>query len=311
VLFPLLSPSPDASSTCQERDALAARMPETLESLALLLAPQDEADERDVILEVRAGAGGDEAALFALDLLRMYERYASLWGWRFEMLGMAPSAAGGGAKEASASIAGQGVFGRLKHEIGVHRVQRVPATETQGRVHTSTASVAVLPQASDVDVVLRDEDIRIDTYRSSGAGGQHVNTTNSAVRVTHVPTGVVVAIQDERSQHKNKAKALKVLRARLFDDARSKAAAARAAERREQIGTADRSERIRTYNQGQGRVKDHRCGVTVGDYEAVLDATRLDEIIDALAAADRASRLAAVDGSVRISKPAHKDTDED
>lgn len=297
-------------TTRQERDALAARMPETLESLALMLAPHDETDERDVILEVRAGAGGDEAALFAQDLLRMYERYASLQGWRFELLGMAAST-GGGAKEASASITGQGVYGRLKHEVGVHRVQRVPATETQGRVHTSTASVAVLPQASEVDVVLRDEDVRIDTYRSSGAGGQHVNTTNSAVRVTHVPTGVVVAIQDERSQHKNKAKALKLLRARLFDDARSKAAAARAAERREQIGTADRSERIRTYNQGQGRVKDHRCGVMVGDYDAVLDATRLDEIIDALAAADKAARLAAVDGSHVGRAPPTRSTDAD
>ena len=275
-----------------------------------MLAPRDEADERDIILEVRAGAGGDEAALFALDLLRMYERYAGLRGWRFELLSLTPSGTGaGGAKEASASIAGEGAYGRLKHEVGVHRVQRVPATETQGRVHTSTASVAVLPQATDVDVVLREEDVRIDTYRSSGAGGQHVNTTNSAVRATHVPTGVMVAIQDERSQHKNKAKALKVLRARLFDTARAKAAAIRAAERREQIGTADRSERIRTYNQGQGRVKDHRCGVMVGDYEAVLDGIRLDEIMDALQAADRAARLADVDGG-QVAKRRPNDADD-
>jgi peptide chain release factor 1 len=311
---PVLPPSlsitgTDPPAPLQERDSLAAGMPEAVESLALMLAPRDEADERDIILEVRAGAGGDEAALFALDLLRMYERYAGLQGWRFELLSLTPSGAGaGGAKEASASIAGEGAYGRLKHEVGVHRVQRVPATETQGRVHTSTASVAVLPQATDVDVVLREEDVRIDTYRSSGAGGQHVNTTNSAVRATHVPTGVMVAIQDERSQHKNKAKALKVLRARLFDTARAKAAAARAAERREQIGTADRSERIRTYNQGQGRVKDHRCGVMVGDYEAVLDGTRLDEIMDALQAADRAARLADVDGGQVVKRrPADAD----
>ena len=301
-----LTPTP----SLQERDSLAAGMPEAVEALALMLAPRDEADERDIILEVRAGAGGDEAALFALDLLRMYERYAGLQGWRFELLSLTPSsgAAGGGAKEASASIAGEGAYGRLKHEVGVHRVQRVPATETQGRVHTSTASVAVLPQATEVDVVLRDEDVRIDTYRSSGAGGQHVNTTNSAVRATHVPTGVMVAIQDERSQHKNKAKALKVLRARLFETARAKAAALRAAERREQIGTADRSERIRTYNQGQGRVKDHRCGVSVGDYDAVLDGTRLDEIIEALEAADRAARLADVGGG-QVARFASADDD--
>ncbi len=322
------------SQPAQERAVLSERVPGEAESLALMLVPTDEADSRDVILEVRAGAGGDEASLFAMDLLRMYERYAGRQpGWRFELLrcdtggltdharvrahpfracthfpfflarSVAAGPAGEGAKEASASVSGPGAFGRLKHEIGVHRVQRVPATETAGRVHTSTASVAVLPQASAVDVVLRDEDIRIETYRSSGAGGQHVNTTDSAVRVTHVPTGVVVCIQDERSQHKNKAKALKVLRARIYDAARAAAALTRAAERREQIGTADRSERIRTYNFGQGRIKDHRVGLTVNDCEGVMQGVRLDEFIDALADAERAARLAAMQGAPA---PAHR-----
>ena len=209
---------------------------------------------------------------------------------------VAAGPAGEGAKEASAAVSGPGAFGRLRHEIGVHRVQRVPATETQGRVHTSTASVAVLPQASAVDVAIRDEDVRIETYRSSGAGGQHVNTTDSAVRATHVPTGVVVCIQDERSQHKNKAKALKVLRARIFEAARERAALSRAAERREQIGTADRSERIRTYNFGQGRVKDHRVNVQLNDCEGMMQGMRLDDFIDALAAAERAAKLAAMEG---------------
>ncbi len=263
-----------------------------------MLVPEDEADSRDVILEVRAGAGGDEASLFAMDLLRMYERYAALQpGWRFELLSLAAGSAGDGAKEASASITGAGAYGRLKHEVGVHRVQRVPATETQGRVHTSTASLAVLAHASEGDVALRDEDVRISTYRSSGAGGQHVNTTNSAVRVTHVPTGVTVAIQDERSQHKNKAKALKVLRAKIYETARAAAAAERAAERKEQIGSADRSERIRTYNFGAGRVKDHRCGLIINDCEGVMSAERLDEFMDALGQADRAARLAAMEGA--------------
>jgi len=282
---------------------LTDRLPGAAESLALMLVPEDEADARDVILEVRAGAGGDEASLFALDLLHMYQHYAELQpGWRFELLSLAASSTGDGAKEASASISGAGAFGRLKHEVGVHRVQRVPATETQGRVHTSTASVAVLAQATEVDVTLRDEDVRIDTYRSSGAGGQHVNTTNSAVRVTHLPTGVTVAIQDERSQHKNKAKALKVLRARIYESVRAAAAAERAAERKEQIGSADRSERIRTYNFGAGRVKDHRCGLIINDCEGVMNAERLDEFIEALAETERATRLAAMEG-LSLSRP--------
>ena len=256
--------------------------------------PTDEADERDCILEVRAGTGGDEAALFAADLLHMYERYAALQpGWRFELLSFAGGGGGEeGAKEACAAISGEGAFGRLRLESGVHRVQRVPATETQGRIHTSTASVVVLAQASEVDVQLRDEDIRIDTYRSSGAGGQHVNTTNSAVRVTHAPSGLTVSIQDERSQHKNKAKALKLLRAKIFDAARSRAVAERAAERKEQIGAGGRSERIRTYNFGSGRVKDHRCGLALGDCDGVLRGERLGEIIDALMEDEKAERLA-------------------
>ena len=302
----------------QERLLLAAQLPSAAESLALMLVPADALHQRDCILEVRAGAGGDEAALFASDLLRMYERFAALQpGWRFELLSLAAGPSGAGAKEASASVTGAGAYGRLRHEVGVHRVQRVPATETQGRVHTSTASVAVLPVATEVDIELRNEDIRIDTYRSSGAGGQHVNTTDSAVRVTHIPTGawrvsmcecsaslrshprgtgVTVAIQDERSQHKNKAKALKVLRARLFEAARERAAAARAAERRDQIGTADRSERIRTYNVGSGRVKDHRVGLTVSDVDGMFGGERLADFLDALEAADREAKLAALEG---------------
>ena len=207
-------------------------------------------------------------------------------------------------------MTGPGAFGRLRHEIGVHRVQRVPATETQGRVHTSTASVAVLAAADAVDCQVRDEDIRIDTYRSGGAGGQHVNTTDSAVRVTHLPTGTVVAIQDERSQHKNKAKALKVLHARIFDAARERAAREHNAQRRDQIGTADRSERVRTYNFGQSRVKDHRCGVTVNDAEAMMRGERLDDFIDALAAAERAAKLAAMEGKTVTMRGARPQTDD-
>jgi len=283
----------------EERAAASLRAADASASLALLLVPADEADERDCILEVRAGAGGDEAALFAADLLRMYERFSDLRGFSFELLTFNAAGGAGGAdgcKEASASICGAGAFGALRLESGVHRVQRVPATETQGRVHTSTASVAVLPQASEVDVELRDGDVRVDTYRSSGAGGQHVNTTCSAVRVTHIPTGISVAIQDERSQHKNRAKAMKVLRARLYELARARVDAARAAERKGQIGSGDRSERIRTYNFGQGRVKDHRCGLAVGDAAAVLSGERLDEFVDALRAAETAERLAVLEG---------------
>ena len=280
---------------------MAQRCEDASASLARLLVPADEADERDCILEVRAGAGGDEAALFAADLLRMYERFCDLQpGWRFELLSLAPGGGAGGTdgcKEASVSITGAGAFGRLRFESGVHRVQRVPLTETQGRVHTSTASVAVLPQASSVEIDLRDADVRIDTYRSSGAGGQHVNTTCSAVRVTHLPTGVTVSIQDERSQHKNKAKALKLLRAKLYETERAQLAAHRAAERKTLVGTADRSERIRTYNFGAGRVRDHRCGLAV-EAGGVMNGERLGEFLDALAEQEQAERLAALEGGL-------------
>lgn len=265
--------------------------------LLLSLLPRDAADERGVVLEVRAGTGGDEACLFAGELFRMYERYAAGRGWKFEVAEYAASDLGG-CKLASATVSAPagtgGIYGRLKFESGVHRVQRVPATESGGRVHTSAASVAVLPAAEEVDVAIRDEDLRIDVYRSGGAGGQHVNTTNSAVRVTHLPTGLTVAIQDERSQHKNKAKALSVLRARLFDAERQRAAAAASSARKAQIGSGDRSERVRTYNFPQGRVTDHRVGVTEHGMEAVLAGERLDAFIEALQLQAQADALASL-----------------
>ena len=271
-----------AAMAREEHAALAEQLPDLEQDLAHLLLPSDEADEAGAIVEVRAGAGGDEAALFAKDVLRMYELYARRRGWRFESLSVSATE-NGGYKEASASVAGDDVYGTLKFESGVHRVQRVPVTETQGRVHTSTASVAVLPQAEEVDVVIRDDDLRIDTMRASGAGGQHVNTTNSAVRITHVPSGVVVVIQDERSQHKNKEKALKVLRARIYEAERLKAHQERADQRKSLIGSGDRSERVRTYNYKEGRVKDHRVGVLVNDLSGVMDGEEsLQEIVDAL-----------------------------
>ena len=263
----------DAEMAQMAEDELATleeTTPALEETLAHLLLPADEADDSGVILEVRAGAGGDEAALFAADLLRMYEMFARKTGWRFELVAAAPSETGG-VKEATASLAGEDVYGRLKFESGVHRVQRVPATETQGRVHTSTASVAVLPQAETVELHIRDEDLKIDTMRASGAGGQHVNTTNSAVRITHAPTGVTVVMQDERSQHKNKEKAMKVLRARVYELERRKLADARADRRRSLIGSGDRSERVRTYNYKEGRVKDHRVNVLLNDLPGLLD----------------------------------------
>ncbi len=267
-------------------------------ALLLSLLPRDAADERGVVIEVRAGTGGDEACLFAGELFRMYERYASARGWKFEVAEFSASDLGG-CKLASATVStpaggGGGIYGRLKFESGVHRVQRVPATESGGRVHTSAASVTVLPAAEDVDVDIRDEDIRIDVYRAGGAGGQHVNTTNSAVRVTHLPTGLAVAIQDERSQHKNKAKALSVLRARLFDAERRRVAAAASSARKAQIGSGDRSERVRTYNFPQGRVTDHRVGVTEHGMEAVLAGERLDGFIEALQLQAQADALASL-----------------
>jgi peptide chain release factor 1 len=258
--------------------------------LTLLLLPKDAADERNAILEVRAGTGGEEAALFAADLFRMYQHYAALNGWRFEAMSVSETGIGG-LKEATALIAGRGVFARLKFESGVHRVQRVPETEASGRIHTSAATVAVLPEAEEIDVRIDEKDLRIDVYRSSGPGGQSVNTTDSAVRITHLPTGIVVTQQDEKSQHKNRAKAMKILRARLFEAERAEAAAARAAQRKSQVGSGDRSERIRTYNFPQGRVTDHRINLTLYKLDRVLDG-ELDELIDALIADDQASRLA-------------------
>ncbi|NMJ44224.1 peptide chain release factor 1 [Roseomonas sp. JC162] len=267
------------------------RVPVLERELRLLLLPRDAADERSAILEVRPAAGGDEAGLFAAELFRAYQRYAEGRGWRFEVLDYDESDLGG-VKGATAEIAGRGVFARLKFESGVHRVQRVPATETQGRIHTSTVTVAVLPEAEEVDVQVNEGDLRIDTYRASGAGGQHVNKTDSAVRITHLPTGIVVAMQEEKSQHKNRAKAMKVLRARLYDAQRTAADSARAADRKSQVGTGDRSERIRTYNFPQGRVTDHRIGLTLHKIDRVM-LGEFDDIFDALIAEDQAARLAA------------------
>jgi peptide chain release factor 1 len=270
---------------------LKERLPALELEIKVLLLPRDEADARNAILEVRAGTGGDEAGLFAADLFRMYQRYADLHGWKFEPLSISESDVGG-YREASAMISGKNVFARLKFESGVHRVQRVPVTEASGRIHTSTATVAVLPEAEEVDVKIDEKDLRVDVYRSSGPGGQSVNTTDSAVRVTHIPTGIVVAIQDEKSQHKNKAKALKVLRARLYEQERAQREAERAAARKSQVGTGERSERIRTYNFPQGRVTDHRVNLTLHKLDRVLDGSALDEIIDVLITEDQAARLA-------------------
>ncbi len=265
-------------------------LPKAERALAVQLLPKDSADERAAMLEVRAGTGGDEAALFAGDLLRMYQRFADENGWKFELISASQSEVGG-YKEAVASINGSGVFARLKFESGVHRVQRVPATESGGRIHTSAATVAVLPEAEEVDVQIDDKDLRIDVFRSSGPGGQSVNTTDSAVRITHLPTGIVVQQQDEKSQHKNKAKALKILRARLYDAERARAEAERSANRRGQVGTGERSERIRTYNVPQGRVSDHRINLTLYKIDKVVSGEALDEFVDALIAEDRAARL--------------------
>ena len=266
------------------------RLPDLEHAVRVLLLPKDEADTRNAIVEIRAGTGGEEAALFAADLLRMYQRYAEGKHWTVEMMDMNETGIGG-CKEATMTVSGRNVFARLKFESGVHRVQRVPETESGGRIHTSAATVAVLPEAEDVDVQIDEKDLRIDVFRSSGPGGQSVNTTDSAVRITHLPTGIVVSQQDEKSQHKNRAKAMKILRARLFDAERARAAAERAAARKSQVGTGDRSERIRTYNFPQGRVTDHRINLTLYKLERVLDG-ELDELVDALIADDEATRLA-------------------
>jgi peptide chain release factor 1 len=274
----------------EELVALCEREPELAQEVQLLLLPKDTADERNAILEIRAGTGGDEAALFAADLFRMYQRYAEAHGWKVNVLSASENEIGG-YKEIVAEVSGRDVFARLKFESGVHRVQRVPETESSGRIHTSAATVAVLPEAEEVDIEIRPEDIRIDTMRSSGAGGQHVNTTDSAVRITHLPTGVVVT-SSEKSQHQNRARAMLVLRARLFDMRRQEADDARAASRRGQVGSGDRSERIRTYNFPQGRVSDHRINLTLHKLDRIIDGDGLDEIIDALHAEDQAARLA-------------------
>ncbi|ADZ68910.1 peptide chain release factor 1 [Polymorphum gilvum] len=284
---------PDMAELAEaEREALAARVEALTQEVRIGLLPKDSADTNDAILEVRAGTGGDEAALFAGDLFRMYQRYADLKGWKVEILS-ASEGEMGGFKEVIASVSGENVFARLKFESGVHRVQRVPETESGGRIHTSAATVAVLPQAEDVDIDVHDSDLRIDTYRASGAGGQHVNTTDSAVRITHLPTGIVVAVQDERSQHKNKAKAMQLLRAKIYDAEREKAASERTEARRLQVGSGDRSERIRTYNFPQGRVTDHRIGLTLYKLDQVISGEALDEVIDALTMDHQASLLAA------------------
>jgi len=292
----LTDPAEDIRQLALEELAdLQARLPVAERALALKLLPRDAADDRPAMLEIRAGTGGDEAALFAGDLVRMYQRYAEARGWRFEMISASASEMGG-FKEAIASVAGQGVFARLKFESGVHRVQRVPVTESGGRIHTSAATVAVLPEAEEVDVQINDADLRIDVYRSSGPGGQSVNTTDSAVRITHLPTGLVVIQQDEKSQHKNKAKALKVLRTRLYELERERLASERAGARKSMVGSGDRSERIRTYNYPQGRVTDHRINLTLHRLPEILEG-QLDELIGALTSEDEAERLASLDES--------------
>ena len=276
-----------------ERDELMGRLPALEEALRILLLPKDSADEKSAILEIRAGTGGDEAALFAGDLMRMYQRYAEVHGWRAEFLNLSETELGG-VKEVAISIAGRGVFAKLKFESGVHRVQRVPTTESGGRIHTSAATVAVLPEAEEVDIEIDPGDLRIDTYRASGAGGQHVNKTDSAIRITHMASGIVVQCQDEKSQHKNRAKAMKVLRARLYDHERQMRDAQRAADRKTQVGSGDRSERIRTYNFPQGRVTDHRINLTLHKLDRILGGDELDEVIDTLIAEDQAARLAEI-----------------
>lgn len=275
-----------------EIGVLREKLPVLDQQIKILLLPKDADDDRNAILEIRAGTGGEEAGLFAASLLRMYQRYAAIKGWRFELLNHNETGLGA-IREASASISGKGVFARLKFESGVHRVQRVPETEASGRVHTSAATVAVLPEAEEVDIHIEEKDLQIDVYRASGAGGQHVNTTDSAVRITHIPSGVVVTQQDERSQHKNKAKALKILRAKLYEVERQKKDSERAADRKSQIGSGDRSERIRTYNFPQGRVSDHRINLTLYKISQIMEGEALDELIDPLISHDQAERLAA------------------
>ena len=275
-----------------ERHELLQRKETLAQQIRLALLPKDAMDDHNAILEIRAGTGGDEAALFAGDLFRMYERYAAKQGWKTEILSISEGTKGG-FKEIVAEVRGRGVFAKLKFESGVHRVQRVPDTEASGRIHTSAATVAVLPEVEDVDIHINEADLKIDTMRAGGAGGQHVNKTESAIRITHIPSGIVVAVQEERSQHKNRAKAMTMLRAKLYDQERSKRDAERAAERRGQVGSGDRSERIRTYNFPQGRVTDHRINLTIYKLPQVMEGEALDDIIDALVTEHQAELLAA------------------
>lgn len=275
---------------------LENHIPELERAVKIGLLPKDVMDAKNAIIEVRAGTGGEEASLFAADLFQMYHRYAELNGWKFEILSISDTLIGG-YKEASALVKGKGVFAKFKFESGVHRVQRVPETESGGRLHTSAATVAILPEAEDIDLHIEDKDLKIDTYRASGAGGQHVNTTDSAVRITHLPTGIVVALQDEKSQHKNKAKALKILRARVYDAEQKKKDLQRALARKDQVGSGDRSERIRTYNVPQNRVTDHRINLTLYKLDSVLRDGNLNELIDALITHDESQKLGAISSS--------------
>jgi len=284
---------PELKSLAEEEVGTLRKRFSTLErGVQVHLLPKDAADKSSAIVEVRAGTGGEEASLFAGDLLKMYTRYAQLQGWKADLLSLSDSDLGG-VKEAVLGVEGEGAYAKLKFESGVHRVQRVPVTEGSGRIHTSAATVAVLPEPEDVDVDVQDKDLRIDVYRASGAGGQHVNKTESAVRITHMPTGIVVAMQEEKSQHKNRAKAMKILKARLFEAERERQTSARAAERKGLVGSGDRSERIRTYNFPQGRVSDHRINLTLYKLDRILSGDDLGEVIDALITEDQASRLAA------------------
>jgi peptide chain release factor 1 len=276
----------------EEFHDLKHKIPEKEREIQLILLPKDEADEKNAILEVRAGTGGDEAALFAADLFRMYQRYAEQHKWKFEPIDTNETGVGG-YKEASANITGKGVFAKLKFESGVHRVQRVPETESQGRVHTSAATVAVLPEAEEVDIQIDAKDLRVDTYRAQGAGGQHVNKTDSAIRITHLPTNIVVQCQDGKSQHKNRAQAMKMLRSKLYETEREEKDSARAADRKNQVGSGDRSERIRTYNYPQGRITDHRINLTLYKLDKAMEGD-LDDVIDALLSEDQAARLAEI-----------------
>ena len=275
-----------------ERDELQARRDKLEQKIRVALLPKDAMDDRNVVLEIRAGTGGDEASLFAGDLFRMYERFANLQGWKVEVISASEGTVGG-YKEIIAEVQGRGAFAKLKFESGVHRVQRVPDTETQGRIHTSAATVAVLPEVEDVDVEIKNEDLRIETMRAGGAGGQHVNKTESAIRITHIPTGIVVMMQDSRSQHKNRASAMNILRSRIYDAERQRQEATRSADRKEKVGSGDRSERIRTYNFPQGRVTDHRINLTLYKLPQVISGEALGELVDALTTEHQAAQLAA------------------